>query len=101
MYSRLTTFTKTLPQMSFNIFFYYFVRSGAPPMTLLTAGAVTDPQLPATVETCAPLMHGYAGARSRIGMVKKRMLDLVPIWKDRGINKDRTLTGVDSSHLWC
>ena len=26
--------------------------------------------------------------RSRIGMVKKRMLDLVPIWKDRGINKD-------------
>ena len=26
--------------------------------------------------------------RSRIGMAKKRMLDLVPIWKDRGINKD-------------
>ena len=24
---------------------------------------------------------------SRIGMAKKRMLDLVPIWKDRGINK--------------
>ena len=28
------------------------------------------------------------GPRSRIGMTKKRMLDLVPIWKDRGINKD-------------
>ena len=26
--------------------------------------------------------------RSRIGMAKKRMLDLVPIWKDREINKD-------------
>ena len=26
--------------------------------------------------------------RSRIGIAKKRMLDLVPIWKDRGINKD-------------
>ena len=26
--------------------------------------------------------------RSRIGMSKKRMLDLVPIGKDRGINKD-------------
>ena len=26
--------------------------------------------------------------RSRIGMAKKRMLDRVPIWKDRGINKD-------------
>ena len=25
--------------------------------------------------------------RSRIEMAKKRMLDLVPIWKDRGINK--------------
>ena len=25
--------------------------------------------------------------RSRIGMATKRMLDLVPIWKDRGINK--------------
>ena len=26
--------------------------------------------------------------RSRIGMAKKKMLDLVPIWKDRRINKD-------------
>ena len=37
MYSRLTTFTKTLPQMSF------LFRSGAPSMTLLTAGALTGP----------------------------------------------------------
>ena len=26
--------------------------------------------------------------RSRIGKAKKIMIDLVPIWKDRGINKD-------------
>ena len=26
--------------------------------------------------------------RSRIGKAKKIVLDLVPIWKDRGINKD-------------
>ena len=38
---------------------------------------------------------------SRIGMAKKRMLDLVPIRKDRGINKDlkMKLVCVDSSHL--
>ena len=35
----------TRPQMSFLI---YSFRSGAPPMTLLTAGALTEPQLPAT-----------------------------------------------------
>ena len=49
MYLRLTTFTKTLPQMSFHLYFLLFLcRSGAPPMTLLTAGALTDPRLPAT-----------------------------------------------------
>ena len=49
MYLRLTTFTKTLPQMSFHLYFFLFLfRSGAPPMTLLTAGALTDPRLPAT-----------------------------------------------------
>ena len=26
--------------------------------------------------------------KSRIGMAKKRMLDMVPIWRDRGINKE-------------
>ena len=26
--------------------------------------------------------------RSRIGMARRRMLDVVPLWKDRGINKD-------------
>ena len=35
--------------MSFHLYFLLFLfRSGAPPMTLLTAGALTDPQLPAT-----------------------------------------------------
>ena len=77
---RLTTFTKTLPQMSFEsllnryilkftcfcvtfksfivlrcikfhlyFFLLFLFRSGAPPMTLQTAGALTaDPKLPAT-----------------------------------------------------
>ena len=49
MYLRLKTFTKTLPQMSFHLYFLLFLcRSGAPPVTLLTAGALTDPRLPAT-----------------------------------------------------
>ena len=34
--------------------------------------------------------------RSRIGMAKKRMLDLVPIWKDRGITKDLKMKPVRS-----
>ena len=34
--------------------------------------------------------------RSRIGMAKKRMLDLVPIWKDRGITKDLNMKLVRS-----
>ena len=48
MYLRLVTFTKTLPQMSFHLFFCYFFRSGARLVTLLTAGALTDLQLPTT-----------------------------------------------------
>ena len=49
MYLRLTTFTKTLSQKSFHLYFLLFLfRSGAPPMTLLTAGALTDSRLPAT-----------------------------------------------------
>ena len=46
--------------------------------------------------------------RARIGLAKKIMLDLVPIWKDRQINKylkmklvGPTFAGVDSSHIWC
>ena len=42
MYLRLKTFTKTLPQMSFHQL--CFTHS----VTLLTAGALTDPQLPTT-----------------------------------------------------
>ena len=46
MYLRLTTFTKTLPKWHFTyIFLLFLFRSGAPPMTLLTAGALTDPRL--------------------------------------------------------
>ena len=48
MYSRLPTFTKTLPQMSFPLKKILFFRSGASPMTLLTAGALIDPHMPAT-----------------------------------------------------
>ena len=59
MYLRLTTFTKTLPLYIFLLFLF---RSGAPPMTLLTAGALTDPQLPAQVQTCARLMQGWVAS---------------------------------------
>ena len=40
--------------------------------------------------------------RSRMGMAKKIMLNLVPIWRDRGVNKDLKMkfASVDSSHLW-
>ena len=49
MYLRLRTFTKTLPQMSFHLDLLLFLfRSGARFMTQLTAGALTDPQLPTT-----------------------------------------------------
>ena len=52
MYLSLTAFTKTLPQMSFHIYmFCYFFRSVAPPRTMLTAGALTDTQLPATASS--------------------------------------------------
>ena len=53
MYLRLKTFTKNPPPSAFLyfIYIYFFFRSGAPPMTLLTAGALTDPQLPATAST--------------------------------------------------
>ena len=36
------------PNVISHIFFTVFFRSVAPSMTLLTAGALTDPQLPAT-----------------------------------------------------
>ena len=54
---------KNLPKCNFTYLFLQFLfRSGAPPMTLLTAGALTalpDPQLPVTASTCAPLLHGW------------------------------------------
>ena len=33
-------------------------------------------------------------------MAKKRMLDLVPIWKDISENETSSFAGVDSSRLW-
>ena len=43
MYLRLTTFSKPLPKCQFTYLFLLFLfRSGAPPMTLLTAGALPD-----------------------------------------------------------
>ena len=50
MNSRLTTFTKNPPPnvTSPIIFWLFLFCSGAPPMTRLTAGALTDPQLPPT-----------------------------------------------------
>ena len=62
MYLRLTTFTKTLPQMSFHLYVLLFLfRSGGPPMTLLTAGALTDPQLPATASNVCTTDARLAG----------------------------------------
>ena len=53
MYLRLTTFTKTLHKCSLTYLFcyFYFALALSPPMTLLTAGALTalpNPQLIAT-----------------------------------------------------
>ena len=55
MYLRLTTFTKTLLQMSFHLFFVICFRSGAPIITLMTSGALTELQL----QMCARLMQGW------------------------------------------
>ena len=46
MYFRLTTL-KIPPQMSFHQHFFAILFRSAPPMILLTAGTLTDPQLPA------------------------------------------------------
>ena len=43
--------------------------------------------------------NGSKDTISRIVMTKKRMLDLVPIWKDRGINKDLKMKLVYAR--WC
>ena len=49
MYLRLITFTKILPQMLFHLYLFAIIISlWAPPMTLLTVGALTVPQLCAT-----------------------------------------------------
>ena len=40
--------------------------------------------------------------RSRIGMAKQRMLDLIPIWRDRGINKElkMKLVPLECARVW-
>ena len=52
--------------MSFDQYFWLFLfRSGAPPLTLLTAGALTDPQLPATAsDVCTT--EGRLGGVGRV-----------------------------------
>ena len=42
---------KNPPPNIFLLFLLFLFRSGAPPMTLLTAGALTDPRLPATASS--------------------------------------------------
>ena len=60
---RLTTFTKTLPQCHFPFKKNYICfRSGAPPMTLLTAGALTDPHLPATASNVCTTDVGWVAS---------------------------------------
>ena len=59
MYLRLSTLCKTLPQMSFHLYSLLFLfRSGAPPMTLLAEGALTDPSCPRQVQTCVRMWQG-------------------------------------------
>ena len=50
------------PNVISPIFLLFLFSSGAPPMTLLTAGALTDPQLPATASICARLMQGWVAS---------------------------------------
>ena len=57
---RLTTFTKYLPKCHLCFCYIFLSRSGAPPMTLLTAGLLSlsqTPSCPRQLQTCAPLMH--------------------------------------------
>ena len=48
MYLRVKTFTKTLPQMSFHLLYFAIFIFLWGSTTLLTAGALTNPQLPTT-----------------------------------------------------
>ena len=38
--------------------------------------------------------------RTRVGLAKKRMLDLVPIWRDRGIKKELKMELIVHSVVW-
>ena len=57
-----TTFPKTLPYVISPIVFAILFRTGAPSMTVLTAGALPDPQLHATASNvCTNLNPRYVG----------------------------------------
>ena len=62
MYLRLKTFTKTLPQMSFHLICCYLFGSGAPFITLLAAGVLTDLQLPATASNVCTADEGWVAS---------------------------------------
>ena len=60
LYLRLTTFTKPSPKCHFSYLLLFLFCSGAPIITLMTAGALTDLRLPARqLQTCARLMQGW------------------------------------------
>ena len=63
---------KAFPQMSFHIYlFAIFFRSEAPPMTLLSAGGLTDPQLTATASNvCAS--DAWLGGVGRVAPSKQK-----------------------------
>ena len=63
VYFRLTAFTKTLPEMSFDGFFLLFVSLYI--MTRLTAGVLTYPQLPATASNMCTT-DAWLGAVDRV-----------------------------------
>ena len=65
---------KNLPQMSFHLYFLLLLlHSGAPPMILLTAGALTDPRLPATASNVCTT-DARLGGVDRVPPPKQKIL---------------------------
>ena len=72
MYLKLTTFTKPSPKCNFTyIVLLFLFRSGAPPVTLLTAGTLTDPQLPATASNVC-VTDARLGGVGRVALRKQK-----------------------------
>ena len=80
MYMRLTTFT----QMSFHLISAIFFRSGARLITLLTAGALTDLQLPVTASSVCTTDERLGGV-GRVPPPKKKS------WLRRCISRPTTV----------